>query len=135
MRADSCGDARLPRRPRHPPLHHRLMELVPPQGAAGRRAGASVPGVRSSKFGAHGQVDAHVITFEMVSSGAAKLEDAADPVAGLRDGGMSRRHAFSKMVSLAQGVSLKKELGPAWYRASADSMYSVRTIYSERHLN
>jgi 5-methyltetrahydropteroyltriglutamate--homocysteine methyltransferase len=120
------------------------------------------------------QVDADVITFEMVSSGATELEDVAkaitekkivigaidhhtlqiespDQVAalvrralqlipperlilssdcGMGREGMSRRHAFYKMVSLVQGVNIvKKELGlPVTESMAADPAFSLLRI-------
>jgi 5-methyltetrahydropteroyltriglutamate--homocysteine methyltransferase len=117
------------------------------------------------------QVDADVITFEMVSSGAAELDDVCkaidtkkvvigaidhhtlqvespDQVAalvrralklvpperlilssdcGMGREGMSRRHAFYKMVSLVQGVNIvKKELGlPIAESRAADPAFSL----------
>jgi 5-methyltetrahydropteroyltriglutamate--homocysteine methyltransferase len=116
------------------------------------------------------QVDSDVITFEMVSSGAAELDDVCkaidtkkivigaidhhtlqvespDQVAalvrralklvpperlilssdcGMGREGMSRRHAFYKMVSLVQGVNIvKKELGlPIAESRAADPAFS-----------
>jgi 5-methyltetrahydropteroyltriglutamate--homocysteine methyltransferase len=116
------------------------------------------------------QVDADVITFEMVSSGATELDDVCkaidtkkivigaidhhtlqvespDQVAalvrraltlvpperlilssdcGMGREGMSRRHAFYKMVSLVQGVNIvKKELGlPIAESLAADPKFS-----------
>jgi 5-methyltetrahydropteroyltriglutamate--homocysteine methyltransferase len=117
------------------------------------------------------QVDADVITFEMVSSGATELDDVCkaidtkkivigaidhhtlqvespDQVAalvrralklvpaerlilssdcGMGREGMSRRHAFYKMVSLVQGVNIvKKELGlPIAESRAADPAFSL----------
>jgi 5-methyltetrahydropteroyltriglutamate--homocysteine methyltransferase len=117
------------------------------------------------------QVDADVVTFEMVSSGAVELEDvgraitdkkiaigaidhhtlqveAADDIAslvrralkvipaerlvlssdcGMGREGMSRRHAFYKMVALVQGVNIvKRELGiPPAEAPAADPKFSL----------
>src|SRR3984885_12244640 len=117
------------------------------------------------------QVDADVITFEMVSSGATELEDVCNAIdtkkvvigaidhhtlqvespeqvaalvrralklvpperlilssdCGMGREGMSRRHAFYKMVALVQGVNIvKKELGlPQAQCLAADERYSL----------
>jgi 5-methyltetrahydropteroyltriglutamate--homocysteine methyltransferase len=117
------------------------------------------------------QVDADVITFEMMSSGAVDLEAVGKQITGMKIGigaidhhtlqvespaevadlvraaakhipperlvlcsdcgmgreGMSRRHAFYKMVSLVQGTNLvRKELGlPLAECLAADPRYSL----------
>ena len=117
------------------------------------------------------QVDADVITFEMVSSGATELEDVGKAITekkvaigaidhhtlqvespeevaalvrralkvipaerlvlssdcGMGREGMSRRHAFYKMVSLVQGVNVvKRELGlPVTESQAADPKFSL----------
>jgi 5-methyltetrahydropteroyltriglutamate--homocysteine methyltransferase len=117
------------------------------------------------------QVDADVITFEMVSSGATELEDVGKAITekkvaigaidhhtlqvespeevaalvrralkvipaerlvlssdcGMGREGMSRRHAYYKMVSLVQGVNVvKKELGlPVTESQAADPKFSL----------
>jgi 5-methyltetrahydropteroyltriglutamate--homocysteine methyltransferase len=117
------------------------------------------------------QVDADVITFEMISSGATELEDVGKAITdmkvcigaidhhnlqveaptevadlirralkvipaerlvlssdcGMGREGMSRRHAFYKMVSLVQGANIvKKELGlPVAESLGADPKLSL----------
>jgi len=73
---------------------------------------------------------AGVITFEMTNSGATELEAVAKAIAGMKGmgrEGMSRRHAFYKMVSLVQGVNiLKKERGmPVTPSLAADPAFSL----------
>jgi 5-methyltetrahydropteroyltriglutamate--homocysteine methyltransferase len=117
------------------------------------------------------QVDADVITFEMISSGATELEDVGKAITGMKvcigaidhhnlqvetptevadlvrralkvipaerlvlssdcgmgREGMSRRHAFYKMVSLVQGTNIvRKELGlPVAESLGADPKFSL----------